>query len=328
MAATKQLSFAEEDCISPKVASPDFDSKTLEAITRSAQYATGASGAALVLSDGNIMSCRACSGELGPPVGTRLNTDTGFTATCVQTAEVVRCDDTGTDPRVDGSGCIELGIRSILAVPIFNAQKVAGVLEVLSHQPKNFTDRHATALELLARLVETVVNFVPRAEVSRVPITSEPKPESLQSNEPAKATRDQAKSMCLSCGHGNPQGSQFCNHCGVVLFSFIGSQDLTVDRHLPEITKSGADHGFNELSGSLSGKAAPATWNEISEGLLADQRVTPQANPQPATLEESAKSTQDTSQTSEDTVPENKPAEAATGLKARLGAAVRRNLWH
>ena len=106
-------------------------------------------------------SCHAgpAAVSLAPPVGTRLNTDTGFTATCVQTAEVVRCDDTGTDPRVDGSSCVELGIHSILAVPVFDAQKVAGVLEVLSNEPKRFTDRHATALKLLARLVETLVNY-------------------------------------------------------------------------------------------------------------------------------------------------------------------------
>src|ERR1700687_2861611 len=120
MATALQPGISEKDSIRLQGSSPDFDSnKILEEITRSAQHATGASGAALVLSDGKIMSCRACSGGLGPPVGTRLNTDTGFTATCVKTKEVVRCDDTETDARVDGSSCIELGIRSILAVPVF-----------------------------------------------------------------------------------------------------------------------------------------------------------------------------------------------------------------
>ena len=106
--------------------------RTLEEITRSALHAEGASGAALVLSDGKDMSCRACSGELAPPVGTRLNPDTGFTATCVQTGEVVRCDDTATDPGSMVRVALQLGIRSILAVPVFDGPKVAGVLEVLS----------------------------------------------------------------------------------------------------------------------------------------------------------------------------------------------------
>jgi len=106
------LNRAEKDSAVPQGSSPDFDpNRTLEEITRSAQHITGASGAALALSDGKVMACRACSGYLAPPVGTQLNTDTGLTATCVQTAEVVRCDDTEADPRVDSSKCI--GVRSI-----------------------------------------------------------------------------------------------------------------------------------------------------------------------------------------------------------------------
>jgi GAF domain-containing protein len=156
MAAFPQLPVAETDPIGIQDRDPD-SIKTLEDIARGAQYVTGASGSALVLSDGNVMSCRACSGELAPPVGTRLNTETGFTATCVRTGEIIRCDDTGTDPRVDGSSCIELGIRSILAVPLVDGQKIVGVLEVLSNEPNRFSERHAAALKLLARLVETLI---------------------------------------------------------------------------------------------------------------------------------------------------------------------------
>src|ERR1700690_4228105 len=131
----------------PMESSPDSDpNRTLEEITRSAQHLTGASGAALALSDGQVISCRACSGYLAPPVGTRLRTDTGLTATCVRTAAVVRCDDTQADPRVDSSKCS--GIRSILAVPVFDNPSVAGVLEVFSSEPNKFTDRHVTALQL------------------------------------------------------------------------------------------------------------------------------------------------------------------------------------
>lgn len=168
MAASLQPSITAKDSVSLRGSSPEFDlnrtdsNRTLEEITRSALHATGASGAALVLSDGKVMSCRACSGELAPPVGTRLNPDAGFTATCVQTGEIVHCDDTATDPRIDGSSCIQLGIGSILAVPVFDGPRVAGVLEVLSAETKKFAERHVTALKLLARLVETLASYAPR----------------------------------------------------------------------------------------------------------------------------------------------------------------------
>jgi len=306
MAALPQPSISEKHSVRPQLSTPDVDSKTLEEITRSAQHATGASGAALVLSDGKIMSCRACSGELGPPVGTRLNTDTGFTATCVQTAEIVRCDDTATDPRVDGSSCIKLGIRSILAVPVFDNKNVAGVLEVLSNQPKRFTDRHASALQLLARLVETVVNYGPRAGVS--PETANPggKP---QGNESAGAIRDPATLMCLSCGHKNPRESHFCNRCGVILFNSFGPQATAV----PTGTEpSAADEGaLKELCKLISGDAGLATWSEISERLLADQQRT---------------TAQDKPSKPDDAVRGLGTAQGANGAKGR-GASIRRSMW-
>ncbi|HWY56289.1 MAG TPA: GAF domain-containing protein [Terriglobales bacterium] len=326
MAATKPIRVSEKDRIDAQISRPEFDSQSLDAITRSAQYATGASGAALVLSHENVMSCRACSGELGPPVGTRLNADTGFTATCVRTAEVVRCDDTQTDPRVDGSSCVELGIRSILAVPIFNAQDVAGVLEVLSNEPKKFTDRHAAALQLLARLVESLADYVSRPQVS--PGTIEMSAKSQSSSEAGKATKDQTKLTCLSCGHPNPQSSQFCNSCGVVLFSFLGPQDSTVDSNLSESKKSSTDEGVKEICEIISGNAGPATWNEISKRLLADQhRGTVQDKPRLAAKEQTTKDGEDPLRTSDDTVLGSRTTERTTGVKARLGAAVRRNLW-
>jgi hypothetical protein len=314
--ATKQLSFGQNISMGSQGLSTELDSdKTLEEIARSAQHMTGASGAALVLSDGKVMSCRACSGELVPPVGTRLNTDTGFTATCVRTAQVVRCDDTETDPRVDGSSCIELGIRSILAVPIFDAQNVAGVLEVLSSEPKRFTDRHATALKLLARLVETLVNYVSRGDGS----LSTPTPDARPQGNSGKATTDEAKVTCLSCGHPNPQESQFCNRCGVILLASPGPLDATVDLSQPEGMESRADEGLKEIYKLISGTAGLATWNEIYAKLLANLKSTSAQDQPRTTTEETAKR--------EDAVMGFARAQGATDVKAHTGAAVRRSLW-
>jgi hypothetical protein len=305
MTAPKQIGFAEKDCLGPQTAGPD--STTLDEITRSARHATGASGAALILSDGRIMSCRACSGNLAPPVGTALHTETGFTATCVQTAQAVRCDDTKTDSRVDGSSCVELGIRSILAVPIFNAANVVGVLEVLSDRPQNFTARHEAALQLLARLVETLFVYVSRSDVSLESATLEAKP---QDQATGQASRDRAELTCLSCRHRNPQDSQFCNRCGVVLFGFLGSKDTSVDIGVPPGADSNADEGLKQIRKIISGNGVPATWNEISEKLLADQRsVIPEDKPRTPETENTLLRSQE-----------------ANGIKGR-GGSVRRRLW-
>ena len=267
MAASKQT-FAEKDCAAPQPSIPDQE--ILDQITRSAQYATGASGAALILSDGKIMSCRACSGSLAPPVGTTLNTETGFTATCVHTATLVRCDDTQTDPRLDGSSCKELGIGSILAVPIFNGPGVTGVLEVLSNTPQNFTDRHAAGLQLLGRLVETLSNYDSPNHVSIQSAISDLKPREIG---PDSATVADAIITCISCRHDNPQGSQFCNRCGVILFSFLGPEDARVDQSPSAVSDSSNDEDLKQIRKVIAGNGLPATWNEISKRLLADQTV-------------------------------------------------------
>jgi len=315
--ATKQLSFGQNNSPGSQGLSPKLDSnRTLEEITLSAQHLTVAGGAALVLSDGQIMSCRACCGDLVPPVGTRLNTDTGFTASCVRTAEVVRCDDTQTDPRVDTSSCVELGIRSILAVPVFDGQNVAGVLEVLSNEPHRFTDRHATALKLLARLVETLVNYGPRGDVPLAPPTPAPRP---QGNDPTTANTDEARVTCLSCGHSNPQGSQFCNRCGVILLVSLGARDPTPDPSFPEGIESSVDQDLKEIYKVIAGSAGLATWNEIYAKLLANVQSTsaPDKAPMP-TKKEPAR---------DDTVMGFGRTQGATEPKSRPGAAIRRSLW-
>jgi GAF domain len=309
------LDRAEKDSAHPQGSRPDCDpDRTLEEITRSAQHLTGASGAALALSDGKVISCRACSGYLAPPVGTQLNTETGLTATCVQTAAIVRCDDTEADPRVDSSKCS--GVRSILAVPIFDNPDVAGVLGVFSSEPKRFTDRHVTALQLLARLVETHANYVSRGSVPLDTSASNAKPTS--NNSGAKNT-DVARVGCLSCGHRNPQGSQFCNRCGVILCISADPLDGTTDLSLPEGMGSIENEGLREIYKLISGSAGLATWNDIYAKLLANLQSPPAPDkPHTATTEPPKR---------EDAARGFGRTEGNTEVTARPGAAIRRSLW-
>jgi len=315
MSAIKQLNFGGKDSVSAQGPSLHFGSAaSLEEITRSAQHLTGANGAALVLSDGKIMLCRACSGELVPPVGTRLNTDAGFTATCVQTAKVVRCDDTETDPRVDGSRCSKLGIRSILAVPVFDGQHVAGVLEVLSSEPRKFGDRHAIALRLLARVIETVANCASRGDGSLGTLTPEAK---------FRTGADDVMLMCLSCGHQNPQASQFCNRCGVILLVSSRPPDATADRSLPSGTGSTADEGLTEIYKLIAGDGGLATWNEIYTKLLANMRSSPPQNKPPRAV---TNTKEETARRSDGEIGLAK-TQGVTELKGQPGTPLRRNLW-
>jgi TonB family protein len=129
----------------------------LNQIVEQARMATTATAAAIALTRGDEMVCRATTGPNAPDLGVRLTTDAGISGACVTTREVQRCDDTETDPRVDAAACRELGIRSMLVVPVLDAEKLVGVFEILSPRPHAFGDRDVQTLEALSlRIVSTL----------------------------------------------------------------------------------------------------------------------------------------------------------------------------
>ena len=111
--------------------------------------ATGATGAAIALGTEDAVCCRASTGSPAPEVGARLHAGISLTGLCLGTGEILLCNDTNSDRRVDPL-CNKIGIRSVLVVPIKQNAKVVGVLEVLSINPNAFNQHDATAMSKLA----------------------------------------------------------------------------------------------------------------------------------------------------------------------------------
>jgi hypothetical protein len=89
-------------------------------------------------------------------VGARLHAGISLTGLCLVTGEILLCNDTNTDRRVDSKLCKETGIKSVLVLPIKQNAKVVGVLEVLSINPNAFSQHDATAMSNLADRVLAV----------------------------------------------------------------------------------------------------------------------------------------------------------------------------
>jgi putative methionine-R-sulfoxide reductase with GAF domain len=132
----------------------------LEMVAHRAHSFTHATGAAIALSEGDAMVCRATAGPDAPGLGARLQVGSGFSGECVRTGRLLRCDDAETDPRVDRESCRLLGIRSMIAVPIRLGDAVIGLLEVFSPQPGAFSENDNIVLQ---RLAETTLAAVNRA---------------------------------------------------------------------------------------------------------------------------------------------------------------------
>lgn len=119
-------------------------------IAERAQMLTRASGAAIALRDGDEIVCKTRTGRTAPDVGVRLQTDSGLSAECVRTGEILLCHDAETNPRVDLASCRRLGVRSILVAPLRQLQRTLGVFEVLSAMPYAFTSRDVATMQLLS----------------------------------------------------------------------------------------------------------------------------------------------------------------------------------
>ena len=127
--------------------------EVLQLVAERAVAITGADGLAIALAQNSEIVLRAAAGTIRPDVGARIDRDSAFSGACFKTAQVVNCDDTETDPRVNLQACRKLGARSMVAVPLCGRRRVIGVLEAFSAWPFGFNDSDIRNLSLLAELV-------------------------------------------------------------------------------------------------------------------------------------------------------------------------------
>jgi GAF domain-containing protein len=159
----------------------DLDT-ALQLIASRVSNLTRASGSAVAVAETAGMICRASSG-VAPPAGTVLEPGAGLSGRCLQTGLLQRCDDADRDLRVDREICRELGIRSILAVPVRRGDRMLGLLEVFSPRSYAFGDMEAAALQ---RLSETVLAVLHRSgHLASIPAATIPATAARENSKPA-----------------------------------------------------------------------------------------------------------------------------------------------
>jgi len=136
---------------------PDLNA-ALRVISERARTLLRGHGAAIALIDGGPMMCRASVGQGGPPLGTRVDINSGFSGACLRAGKALRCDDVETDSRVAVDICRRLGIRSIAAAPIRYERDVVGLLEVFSATTFAFDEGDLAILERLAQTALLMVS--------------------------------------------------------------------------------------------------------------------------------------------------------------------------
>jgi hypothetical protein len=149
-----------------EMAHSDLDA-ALQLLADRAQYITGSSGAAIALRRGqqNDMVCRASVGSNAPELGALLSMEYGLSGECVRSRQPLRCDDAERDPRVNRQVCRDLGIASVVVMPILSERQVLGVFELFSGKPRAFEERDLSALQRLGEMVETAVKHAAAAPI-------------------------------------------------------------------------------------------------------------------------------------------------------------------
>ncbi len=142
----------------------------ISVIAERAQSLTGASGSAIALRHGNEIVCRARTGRTAPDLGVRLQTDSGISAECVRTGEVVVCNDADRNAMVDLATCRRLGVRSVLAAPLRHFRRTLGVFEVLSSAPYAFDNRDIATMQMLSSMMVAAI-----ARLAKLPAASRQK---------------------------------------------------------------------------------------------------------------------------------------------------------
>ncbi len=163
--------------------------EVLHLVAERAQAITGADGVAIALADRDAIVCRASVGMIVPDPGVRLDTNSGFSGTCFRSAEVVRCDDSESDLRVDVQNCRRLGARSMVAVPLLAKSNVVGLLEAFSTEAYAFNDGDVRGLKLLAELILAAMKPEEEdrlAEISRNVVAESSSAEKKSKNEPSE----------------------------------------------------------------------------------------------------------------------------------------------
>ena len=135
----------------------------LERITK----LTNTHSAAFEMVEGDEMVYKATFGTMATPVGLRLKMHNSLSGLCVLSGEVLRCNDTETDPRVDLEACRKVNARSMVVTPLIHAGKAVGVLKIMSKEPEAFSERDIQTLQLMAGLVGAAIGHQADYEANR-----------------------------------------------------------------------------------------------------------------------------------------------------------------
>lgn len=127
----------------------------IQEATRQILLMIQATGAAVEMARGDEMIVRAGAGSMEKLTGSREDKNASISGLCLGTHQILRCDDTEKDPRVNSESCRKLQARSLVAAPLFHGGNAVGVLKVISDKCNAFDEFDVQSIRLMAGMLST-----------------------------------------------------------------------------------------------------------------------------------------------------------------------------
>ena len=128
----------------------------------------GAEGAAIELAEGHEMVYRAVAGIAETKLGLRLDRETSLSGLCVKTGEILCCDDSELDARVDRDACRMVGLRSMILVPLKHGSETVGALKAMSSKPCKFKKSDVAVLRLLSDVIAAAMYYSTKYNIDQL----------------------------------------------------------------------------------------------------------------------------------------------------------------
>ncbi len=119
----------------------------------------GADGSSLeLLEDDGSLVCRAGAGLMAPFIGRHSNLEVSLAGRTLREGRVMICDDTEVDGRVDRDAARQIGVRSLIVVPLRSGERLVGVLNALYARPHAFYERDVGNLQILGETLGVTID--------------------------------------------------------------------------------------------------------------------------------------------------------------------------
>ncbi|MBC7386879.1 MAG: CHASE3 domain-containing protein [Cryobacterium sp.] len=156
-----------------ELATADLDpTRIMDLVLRHAQALTHAEGAVLELVEGNELLYHLATGVASEFIGLRISISGSLSGLCLESKKVLVCSDSETDPRANVVACRKMGIRSMIALPMYHREVAIGVLKVFSAETDHFGDEQATAITLIGGILSSSLGQARAFEEKQKAITA------------------------------------------------------------------------------------------------------------------------------------------------------------